>query len=49
MTTTKTNFKGMTANELRTVSEIKDMIITIMSEYEMTFEQKRFIKTSLVK
>lgn len=47
MTTTKTNFKGMTANELRMVSEIKDMIITIMSEYEMTFEQKKIYKDIL--
>ena len=46
MTTTK-NFKGMTASELRMVSEIKDMVICIMSEYEMTLEQKRIYKNIL--
>lgn len=47
MTTTKTNFKGMTANEMKMVSEIKDLVICLMSEYEMTFEQRKIYKDIL--
>ena len=47
MTTTKTNFKGLTVKEMKMVSEIKDMIITIMSEYEMTLDQRKIYKNIL--